>query len=271
MSDAAGAAVSDDGPMSDDGPASDVEIPEHAPGPARVRAGRAELEAEPVAHAERLELAVTVVVAVPDEARRARLVAELDAATGIEVLGEGGSDEEAINAALATAPTVTLVDVDPTGGFDGRTVCLVLADKLATSAVVAVSAEEDDHLFEALRLGARSVCRPEADATMLAAVVRGVARGEADLGPGAAAWLLAEIDRLAEDADLDPAARPDALSDLEQDVLGRRAEGATWEQIAATHQLTRRLVATAAGTALAKVHRSLRLGRELELVRRARS
>ena len=254
-----------------DGPTSDGSVRAEHLGPPRVRSGRQELTATPLPEAEVLALTVTVVVAVPDDDRRARLVASLDGLHDVVVVGAEGSDELAINAALALAPTVTLVDVDPTPGFDGRTVSLVLADKLATSAVVAVTSHDDDALYDALRHGARSMVRPDAGPDALAAVVRGASRGEADLGPGAAAWVLREVDRLAADPSLDEAARPDALSDLEQDVLLRRAGGVDWEAIAAVHQLTRRLVATAAGTALAKVQRTQRLARELDLVRRARA
>ena len=119
-----------------DGPTSDESVRAEHLGPPRVRSGRQELTATPLPEAEVLALTVTVVVAVPDDDRRARLVAALDGLHDVVVVGAEGSDELAINAALALAPTVTLVDVDPTPGFDGRTVSLVLADHGVVSTTV---------------------------------------------------------------------------------------------------------------------------------------
>ena len=248
--------------MSDDGPVSESRRTEESGS-----TGEIEIPATEASAVTALDLVVTVVVAEPDEARAERIAGALRDTPGVEVLEVASSDEDAINAVLELAPAVTLVCTDPTEGFDGRTGCLVLADKLATTAVVASSATEDANLYAALRTGARSSVLHQADDEVLRSVVTGVRRQEANLGPGACTWLRAELAHLADDPDaLVP---PIPLDDTEAEVLDRRVRGDDWETIAHDNELTLHLVRAACGTALAKLHRALRADRALKLIRTA--
>ncbi len=217
---------------------------------------------------------ITVVIADPEEARREAIAAELAGASSsrevhgapLEVIGEAGTDEDAINVVLDLAPDVALVGTDDTATFDGRTVCLVCAERMGVTRLIAMAETDSPAVHAALRSGASSTFLRASAAASLPRTVWGAHRGESILASGAAAWLLAEYQHLREN-DSDVLAVPPDLTDAEREVLEALAAGQRASDIADEHIITVHMVHTLVGHALAKLHRTLRDDRELKLVR----
>jgi DNA-binding NarL/FixJ family response regulator len=113
----------------------------------------------------------------------------------VRVVGEAASGHEAVAEALRLRPDVLLLDIIMPDG-DGLTVAAQLRERLPAIAVVMLTASElDEHLYEAMRLGAAGYLLKSLDATELFALLAGVARGEAALTRAMAARLLKSYSR----------------------------------------------------------------------------
>jgi DNA-binding NarL/FixJ family response regulator len=150
----------------------------------------------------------------------------------IEVVGDVGRGDEAIEAARRLRPEVVLVDL-AMPGLDGLEVTRRLADELPDLRVVVLTAStEDEDLFEAIRAGADGYLRKDLEADRLVTLLEGAVAGQPALTPELSRKVLAAFSRggrrQAED--------PDALTEREKEVLELMVEGAT-----SNRQLARRL------------------------------
>jgi DNA-binding NarL/FixJ family response regulator len=133
------------------------------------------------------------VVIVDDHALfREGLATILGAEADIEVVGQGGTAQEAVRLARDLLPEVILLDIDmPGGGLEAaRTIA---NDCPVTKIVILTASENDDHLIAALRTGARAYILKGVVARELLRILRSVAAGESYVPPALAASLLLEI------------------------------------------------------------------------------
>jgi DNA-binding NarL/FixJ family response regulator len=114
------------------------------------------------------------------------LRALLDQADGMEVVGEAGSGQEAVELALSLEPDVVVMDlVMP--GTSGIEATRILIDQRPDMGVLVLTMSEDDgSVFAALRAGARGYVLKGADGEELVGALRAVARGEAVYGAAVA-------------------------------------------------------------------------------------
>jgi DNA-binding NarL/FixJ family response regulator len=200
---------------------------------------------------------ITVLVAHPDEAARADLVARLDADDELVVVGMAGGPE-AVDEILELMPDIAVV-ASGYDGLDAPTVVAACHLDAPVITVVAVHAPTDDG-YDALAAGATtSVPGDHGD---LVGVVRSAWRGESHLSAAQARDMLAELDRLA--ARIDEAAHPPSLTDTEREVLERLAKGEQPTDIADEYEVTDRLVNLHAGYAVGKVHWAIDAVRQIE-------
>ena len=152
----------------------------------------------------------------------ARLVASVPE---LAVAGLADDGPEAVAAARAGGVDVVLMDLNlPTmSGIEATAQLTALAD--APAVLVVTMVDDDDTVVAALRAGARGYVLKGASADELAAAVRTVAAGGAVFGAGVAAQVLNMSASAA-------AANVDGLTEREQEVLARLAEGASNKQIA---------------------------------------
>lgn len=151
---------------------------------------------------------------------------------GIEVVGDVGRGDEAIEAARRLKPDVALVDL-AMPGLDGLEVTRRLADELPDLRVVVLTAStEDEDLFEAIRAGADGYLRKDLEADRLVLLLEGAVAGQPALTPELSRKVLAAFSRGGRREPEDP----DALTGREQEVLELMVEGAT-----SNRQLARRL------------------------------
>jgi DNA-binding NarL/FixJ family response regulator len=135
---------------------------------------------------------------------------------GFEVCGEAGTAPEAVRLAVEQQPDVCLLDINMPGG--GISAAEVIADTLPQTRIVMLTAsEEDEDLFDALRVGADGYLLKDTDPERLPLALRGVLSGEAALPRQLAARLVTQFQRRRR--------RPlDALRGLDVDLTEREWE-----------------------------------------------
>jgi DNA-binding NarL/FixJ family response regulator len=172
--------------------------------------------------------ALRVVLADDHPAFRRGLGAMLDSAPGVEIVGEAGDGDEAVELALALAPDVILMDIKMPGrnGIDATRE--IVASDASVAVLVLTMYEDDDSVFAAMRAGARGYLLKDAERDEVLRAIQAVAGGEAIFGPAIAERLMAYF------AAGGAAARPfPELTDRERQVLDLVARGRSNAAIAA--------------------------------------
>jgi DNA-binding NarL/FixJ family response regulator len=149
---------------------------------------------------------------------RAGLVALLDAAPDIQVVGTAASGETAIELAAELLPDVVLMDLRMAGIDGDEATAAILAARPETRVIILTTYETDDAILRAITAGASGYLLKAAPEEELLAGVRAVAAGEVALAPSVSRLL---VERAAAPA---PPAAP-ALSPRELEVLALVAEG----------------------------------------------
>ncbi len=174
------------------------------------------------------------VLVVDDQALfREALVTLLGARPEVEVVGEAGDGQQALDRAAARQPDVVLMDLHMPV-LDGIAATRRLRVEQPGVRVLALTTFDDDEdVFAALRAGALGYLLKDVSSDRLVEAVLSAARGESVLQPSVAAKVVARFAQL-DDA---PRSRPQPLvvplSDRELDVLRLLADGRSNREIAA--------------------------------------
>lgn len=147
---------------------------------------------------------------------REGLVSILSKQNDIEVVGQGGTAQEALHLVRDLLPEIILLDIDMPGG--GLQAARMITDEFPiTKIVVLTASEEDDHLLTALKYGARAFVLKGVGTRELIRILLAVAAGESYVPPSLAAGLLLEMQGTG--------ARPNQPSeDPINDLTGRERE-----------------------------------------------
>lgn len=146
-----------------------------------------------------------------------------------EVVGQGGSLDDAIRLACELLPDLVLLDIGiPGGGIQAaRTIASACP---ATKIVMLTASVEDDDLLAALKAGAQGYVLKGVSARELARVVRAVNEGERYVTPTLAASLLAEMAG-GRQTTRAPASPLDELTERERQILECVAAGLSNKEV----------------------------------------
>jgi DNA-binding NarL/FixJ family response regulator len=166
---------------------------------------------------------IRVVIADDHPVVRAGLVALLEAADDIEVVGTASTGLAAVDVAAAERPDVVLMDLRMPGIDGDEATARIVAANPETRVVILTTYESDDAILSAIEAGASGYLLKAAPEAELLTGVRAVAAGEVALAPGVAALL---VKRAASPAPAGP-----ALSARELEVLRLVAQGLSNREI----------------------------------------
>lgn len=182
---------------------------------------------------------VTRVLVVDDQPLfRAGLVALLNASPDLTVVGEAADGDTAVRLAESSSPDVILLDIRLPG--------IVALKRVATAArlLVLTTFDLDEHVHEALRLGAAGFVLKESEPARLIAAIAAVASGEMQFSPTVMRRLVAAY--LRGDTGVSPSGSVglDGLTDREREVLRLVGTGLTNAAIATRLTVTEGTVKT---------------------------
>ena len=151
----------------------------------------------------------------------------------IQVIGQAGNGQEAVDLAARLRPDVVLMDVRmPVLDGVGAT-RRIKAIQPQCRVIVLTTFDDDEYIFDALRTGAVGYLLKDVASSRLVEAIRAAARGESILQPSVAAKVIAEFSRV---SSMVPAAQVEELveplSERELEILGWIARGASNKEIA---------------------------------------
>jgi DNA-binding NarL/FixJ family response regulator len=167
------------------------------------------------------------------EATRRLLESEPD----VEIVGEAGDGQEAIDLALQLDPDVVLLDM-AMPRLNGVEVIRQIKERRPRVAVLVLSAYDyDAYVVAALEAGAAGYILKDVSADELVAALRTAAEGEPTLHPAVTRKLLRRLTHR-----MDAGMLPESLTERESDVLKAAATGVSNKEIAARLELSPRTV-----------------------------
>ena len=151
------------------------------------------------------------------------------------MVGVAADGAGAVELADRLRPDLVLMDVRmPGGGGIGATVRLAALHP-EIPIVMLTASEDEDHLFTAIKAGARGYLLKDLEAPQLRAMLAGVERGEVAISPVTAARILTEVARptaRSSPGTAGSSSEPDRLTEREVEVLRLVVAGLRNKEIA---------------------------------------
>jgi len=175
----------------------------------------------------------------------------LGAQEDMEIVGEAGNGQEALDLAAELRPDVVLMDVRMPV-LDGVEATKLITEQGLAKVLVMTTFDLDEYALSALRNGASGFLLKDTPSVQLVAALRSVASGDAVVSPSVTRRLL---DRFLGPGggELRDAAVLDVLTDREREVLLLMAQGLSNTEIARKLFLSEATVKTHVGRVLSKL------------------
>ncbi len=158
---------------------------------------------------------------------RAGIRALLEAQPDLQVIGEAGDGQAAVQRARELQPDVVVMDIGMPG-LDGLAATRQILDSNPKTRILFLTQHENkEYILPALKLGAAGYVLKRAEGDELLTAIRTVYAGGTFLDPAIAGALVSEVSR--DEKTADPF---DSLSEREREVLVLLAQGKTYQQIA---------------------------------------
>jgi DNA-binding NarL/FixJ family response regulator len=149
----------------------------------------------------------------------------------LQVIGEAGDGQAALDAYAAIEPNVVLMDIRMPG-MDGVEATRRMRERWPGARVIILTTFDDDaSVFEGLRAGALGYMLKDVSGHDLAEAVRTVAGGGALIEPSVARRVLAEFARLAPPARSPDTGLAEPFSEREQEIVRLLAAGLSNREI----------------------------------------
>lgn len=183
--------------------------------------------------------AIKVLIVDDHNLVREGLKAVFDNGNDVEVIGEAGSGEEALDMVGEVKPDVILMDISMPG-MNGIQATKLILEKCPESKVVMLTMlDQEGYVYEAVKAGATGYMLKNTSSDDLVHAIHTVFEGKALLHPDATAQLLKEFVTLA-----DNKAKDYGLSSREMEVLLLLSEGNTNKEIAKALWISEQTVKT---------------------------
>jgi DNA-binding NarL/FixJ family response regulator len=176
----------------------------------------------------------------------------LEAEDDLEVVGDAGDGEQAIEGVRRRQPDVVLMDIQMPR-LDGIAATRRIAEDpgIRSRVVILTTFEQDDYVFEALRAGASGFLLKNAPPEQLVQAVRTVAAGDALLAPAITRRVIRDYAQRSAPRKTD--ARVELLTERELEVLRLLATGKSNAELAAQLFLGEGTIKTHVSRVLAKL------------------
>lgn len=148
----------------------------------------------------------------------------------IEVVGEAGDGQEALDLVTRLRPQVVVMDISMPGVGGIEATQRLKADHPEVHVLALTMHEDETYVFQLLRAGAAGYVLKRAAAQDLVQAVRAAARGEAFLYPSIARKVVADYLKRVESGE--ERERYDGLTTREKEILTLIAQGLSNQQIA---------------------------------------
>ncbi len=177
----------------------------------------------------------------------------------IDVVGIAIDAQEALKKARELKPEIILLDIimPEYSGID--VLKLIKAEMPEIKVVMLTTSEDDEHLFEAIKLGASGYLLKNLNDTELVNMITGLHRGEVPLSPELAAKLFREFRRKSTEENKPmfnkiKEAKLTRLTDRQMEVLELVAKGMTYKETGKALGLTERTVKYHMGKIIELLH-----------------
>lgn len=159
---------------------------------------------------------------------REGLAAIIRSESDIEIIGQAGSVQEAIEMVRGTKPDMVLMDFGLPDGTGAEATRAILKEQPTCKVVFLTMSEEDDHLFAAIRSGAKGYLLKNMRPSKLVSSLKSVQQGESAISRSMTLRLMEELARTKEPARvIEP-----TLTRRELEVLRELAAGYSNQEIA---------------------------------------
>ena len=184
---------------------------------------------------------------------RRGLRALLETLDGIEVVGDAGDGEAAVQQVRLHAPAVVLMDLHMPGMGGIEATRRITQSSPGTAVLVMTMYDDDETVITAVQAGARGYLLKGADQDEIGRALRAVASGEVIFGPGVAARVLGMVGgAVAPTAPEQPEAFPE-LTAREREILHLLASGQRTATIAEQLYLSPKTVSNALTSIFSKL------------------
>ncbi len=178
-------------------------------------------------------MTIKVLIADDQALVRAGFRVLVDAADGLEVVGEAEDGESAVAMTALLSPDVVLMDVRMPGTDGLEATRRILDEKREDGprVLVLTTFDADDYVYQALRAGASGFLLKDTEPDQLIEAIRVIAQGDALIAPSITRRLVREFASRPSISRLNPTALH-VLTEREREILGLVAHGLSNGEIA---------------------------------------
>ena len=159
----------------------------------------------------------------------------------VEIVGEAEDGLEAIRLVSQLNPGIVLMDINMPVVNGVEATRTILRENQQVDIIILTMYPQDEHVFEALKAGAKAYLLKDTRSRKLLDVIRSVSKGQAVIDAEMTARLLNEFRRLSDQNEPKPA-RIEELTDQERKILTFVADGASNKDIALELNLSERTI-----------------------------
>jgi two-component system nitrate/nitrite response regulator NarL len=198
---------------------------------------------------------------------RGAIASLIDGQDDLEVIGEADNGLAGVEKSAVLKPDLVLMDVEMPVMDGVEATRRVREAQPDVKVVVLTVSDSDEHVFEAIRIGAHGYLLKNLRPEQLFDMIRSVMRNETALSPAIAGRLVSEFrDGMRRVAPEPPAERP-AITPRELEILQLVAEGLSNKEIGKRLWITEGTVKNHVHNALEKLHMSNRIQAAAYIVR----